>query len=450
MIFDYVIFSAVSFLVAYLWLSYLKVVDVFQPDSWGRIGFSFFVGCFSVLPVFALSHFFGHIFTLDSNPSSIFLFHVFDVGMVEEFSKLALAFFVIHFFIRPQEPVDYLVHTAAVAAGFAAIENILYVGEYGVEVLRGRAPKSGFMHMAYTSVPVYFYVIYKIKFPNGFQRYLALGGGFVLGAFIHGFSNFLLSINGFFIIAFLVYFVMVEVWLTQINNLLNLSPHFDKTKVPQFKPMQKRLFIGFIGLAVFEIISFIFIENREFSLLTYLFKFIFLTVLPILLIMSKFSNLRLIPGKLFPLFFQFTSILKVKTFQTNRTGSAGFSSALHDLRIDSVAEQEITTWLFSKVRLRERGAKSGLPTSVSGILSDKFWISEDEVFFGFEPLETFHIEGFRPDLWLLKAKTDGETKFEGHPEILVFLIPEGKEIHRNSKLGDFVPRARCYMQNIQD
>lgn len=450
MIFDYVIFSAVSFLVAYLWLSYLKVVDVFQPDSWARIGFSFFVGCFSVLPVFVLDHFLGNIFTLNNNPGSIFLYQVFDVGMVEEFSKLALAFFVIHFFIRPQEPVDYLVHTAAVAAGFAAIENILYVGEYGVEVLRGRAPKSGFMHMAYTSVPVYFYVIYKIKFPKGFQRYLALGGGFVLGAFIHGFSNFLLSINGFFIIAFLVYFVMVEVWLTQINNLLNLSPHFDKTKVPQFKPMQKRLFIGFIGLAVFEIISFIFIENREFSLLTYLFKFIFLTVLPIVLIMSKFSNLRLIPGKLFPLFFQFTSIFKVNTFQTNRSGSAGFSSALHDLRIDSIAEQEITTWLFSKVRLKERGAKSGLPVSVAGLLTDKYWINEDEVFFAFEPLDTFFLDGFRSDLWLLKAKTEGETKFEGLPEVMVFLIPEGTEIKRTSKLGELAPRARCCMQKLED
>lgn len=429
-------------MVAYLWLAYLRLVDVFRPDSWVRIGVSFIAGCFSVVPVLGLDVAFGDVIPKTGWWQQL-LFYVFEVGFVEEASKLLFAFLVLKFLLKDKEPVDYLVHGAAVAAGFAAVENVLYIDMYGVEIIRGRAPISAFIHMSLVSMPMYAYA--KSKFvPGGVNRYLMAFGAFVAASVIHGLFDFFLSVpRGGVIFGFIIYFLMVELWLTQINNLLNLSPYFNKAVVPSFKRVQRLLIFGFLGLMFGEIISETMSGNDNFHLFEYLLRFVFLTILPVLLIMSKFSHLRLVPGKLFPLFFQFMSAFRVGRFRPNRENSP-YTSPFEDLRIDSYDEQEITRLLYTSVVLTELNSDS--PVTATGILDDKFWVREDEVFFGFTPSEPRHFDGFRSDLWLLKAKTQGDTLYDGYQEVLVYLIPEGVQVRRDSSMTEFEPRARCYIQ----
>lgn len=448
-IFNYLLYGFLALMVAYLWLSYLRLVDVFQPDSWRRIFLSFFVGCFSVLPVFGIQYLSGDFFDREGSMTQSLLFYILEVGAVEEASKLLLAFVVLKFLVKAKEPIDYLVHGAAVAAGFAAVENMLYIESYGVDVIRGRAPISAFIHMALVSVPLYFYAENKYLNPDRGIRLLKAFGGYLLAVLIHGLFDFFLSGgSGTMILGFAIYFLMVEVWLTQINNLLNLSPHFNKKAVPDFRRVQRLLIIGFLGLMFGEIVTQLMTAPEQFSLWPYLLRLVFLTVLPVLLIMSKFSNLRLIPGKLFPIFFQFINAFRVGSFRPNRDNNP-FTSPLTDLRIDSPDELEITRYLYSKVRLVER-VDSHHPVSVAGILSDKYWVQEDEVFFGFEPLEETHFDGYRSDLWLIKAKTQGATLYDGYQEVMVFLVPEGVYVRRDSSVAEFTPRARCYIKPLTD
>ena len=124
-----------------------------------------------------------------------------------------------------------------------------------------------------------------------------------------------------------------------------------------------------------------------------------------------------------------------------------FSSPLEDLRVDSSGEADLTRLLYTRVKLTERGRDSGIPP-VEGLVNDKFWVAEDETFFGFMPDETYTIPGYRADLWLLKAKTQGQTDFNGYPDVMLYFIPEGTEIHRDSPLSDFEPRARCCVQPV--
>ena len=341
-IFNYLLYGFLALMVAYLWLSYLRLVDVFQPDSWRRIFLSFFVGCFSVLPVFGIQYLSGDFFDREGSMTQSLLFYILEVGAVEEASKLLLAFVVLKFLVKAKEPIDYLVHGAAVAAGFAAVENMLYIESYGVDVIRGRAPISAFIHMALVSVPLYFYAENKYLNPDRGIRLLKAFGGYLLAVLIHGLFDFFLSGgSGTMILGFAIYFLMVEVWLTQINNLLNLSPHFNKKAVPDFRRVQRLLIIGFLGLMFGEIVTQLMTAPEQFSLWPYLLRLVFLTVLPVLLIMSKFSNLRLIPGKLFPIFFQFINAFRVGSFRPNRDNNP-FTSPLTDLRIDSADDQEIT------------------------------------------------------------------------------------------------------------
>lgn len=448
-IFNYLLYGFLALMVAYLWLSYLRLVDVFRPDSWRRIFLSFFAGCFSVLPVFGVQYLFGDFFDRHGSMGETFLFYVLQVGAVEEASKLLLALVVLRFLVKANEPIDYLVHGAAVATGFAAVENVLYIDLYGVDVIRGRAPISAFIHMALVSVPLYFYAKNKFLNPDGSAKFRAALGGYLVAVLIHGLFDFFLSgDSGTMVFGFAIYFLMVEVWLTQINNLLNISPHFDKKAIPDFRRVQRLLIIGFLGLMFGEIITQLMTSPERFSLWSYLFRLLVLTVLPVLLIMSKFSNLRLVPGKLFPVFFQFTNAFRVGSFRPNRDNNP-FSSPLVDLRIDSKDELELTRYLYTRVRLVERG-NSDLPASVAGVLCDKYWVYEDEVFFGFEPLEEHYFHGYRSDLWLIKAKTQGATEYEGYPEAMLFLIPEGVHLRRDSSVAEFTPRARCYIKPLTD
>lgn len=446
MIFNYILYGGLALMVAYLWLSYLRLVDVFRPDSWVRIGLSFIAGCFSVVPVLALDVAFGDIIPKTGWWGQL-LFYVFEVGFVEEASKLLLAFVVLKLFLKDKEPVDYLVHGAAVAAGFAAVENVLYIDMYGVDVIRGRAPIAAFIHMSLASMPMYAYA--KSKFmPGGVNRYLMAFAAFAAAVVIHGLFDFFLSVpRGGVIFGFVIYFLMVELWLTQINNLLNLSPHFNKAVVPSFKRVQRLLIFGFLGLMFGEIISGTMSGNEDFRLFEYLLRFVFLTILPVLLIMSKFSHLRLIPGKIFPLFFQFVSAFRVGGFRPNRANSP-YTSPFEDLRIDSYDEQEITRMLGNVVTLVERNVET--PATATGLLADKFWVQEDEVLFEFVPSDPQYFEGFRPDIWLLKAKTQGDTLYDGYQEVLVYLIPEGVQVRRHSSMAEFEPRARCYIQPLEE
>lgn len=436
---NHILFALVSAGVAFLWLSYLKTVDVFRPDSWQKLLLSFFTGWLSVVPPLAGLYFGVRFFGRDTLG-----YFLFDVSLIEESGKLLVTMLVLRFLVRTNEPVDYLVHAAAVACGFAAIENMLYINEFGINVLRSRGMISVFMHMAFSALPVYYYTLGRSLGKNKTHYLLQSTAAFVLAIVMHGLYNFFLQ-NGLFILSFFLFFILIEVWLTQVNNLLNLSPWFDRRKSPDFKSIRARLLSGFVLLTFFEI--YMEFENRRNTLgwLGYTLQITLLFAVPMLMIMSKFSNLRLIPGKLFPFGIQLLNTLKVAGFRPNRDDTA-FTSPLYNLRIDTTAETNLSALLYSPVQVIEIRPGSGEGQRINGTLSEKYWLEEDEVYFGFVPQQYIYAEGYRSDLWLLKAKTQGEYLYQGCPEALVYFIPEGSEPVPGMPVSGLSARIRCYVK----
>lgn len=440
--FEYILFFLVTSGVAFLWLSYLKTVDVFRPDSWKKLLLSFFAGWFSVLPALGTVFLQSSLFAPDS-----FLYFLVDIGLVEESGKLLIVFLVLRFLVRTDEPVDYLVHAAAVACGFAAVENILYSKQFGIDVLRSRAVISVFMHMAFTALPVYAFILGRSLGRDTPTIFLQSFSGFLLAVAAHGLYDFFL-VSGLFILAFFLFFVLIEVWLTQLNNLLNLSPWFNRQAVPNFKSIRNRLLIGFVLLTALEIGMEFNTRGQSSGWLGYTLQITLLFAVPMLMIMSKFANLRLIPGKIFPFHVQLLNTLKVSGFRPNRDDTP-FSSPMYNLRIDTPVEMALSAMLYKPVLVVERGMASGIEVHLRGLLSEKYWLQEDEVFFGFRPGEPLYAEGFRSDLWLIKAKTVGQSFYEGHPEGIVYFIPEGLEPGADTDPELLSPRVRCFVKALE-
>lgn len=442
-ILTYVLYSLLALFVAYLWLSYLRLVDVFQPETWKRIGLTFFIGCFSVLPILALHKIFPHFMDRPESALGWLSFYIFKVGLVEEICKLAFAIIAIKFFIKEKEPVDYVVHAAAAALGFATVENVLYLSEYGADIIRGRASFSALIHMGCTAIPMYFYARNKFLGNKDDVPLLNMFGGLIIAAIIHGLYDFSLEMSGAAIFLMLVIFlVSLEMWLTFINNMLNISPHFKKNIAPNLSGIQRLLLIGFLALSMVELIYSLAIHDWDLQYLGYFMRIPIGAVFLIVLVMLKLSKIRLIPGKQFPLLYQMSFAFNPKSYIPN-SPQGKFSSASYDVRVDSINEMEITTNLYRKVKLISR---DGSLPEATGVIVDKIWAHEDEVFFKFEPLYPLEFRDYRSDFWLLKAQTTGNTFFRDEfSEVFTLLMPMGTDVHEKSTMKDFPVYGRFYI-----
>ncbi len=128
---------ALALLPGFVLVVYFKKKDAFQPEPWSVIWRSFFAGAVLTLPAG-----FIEVALMDEPSGHAFLPMLFYcmvvIALVEELCKLAGILAVPARDPHFDEPVDGIVYGAAVAAGFATVENVFYVldGGFGVAVIR--------------------------------------------------------------------------------------------------------------------------------------------------------------------------------------------------------------------------------------------------------------------------------------------------------------------------
>jgi RsiW-degrading membrane proteinase PrsW (M82 family) len=107
------------------------------------------------------------------------------VALNEELFKLA-AFFAYPFRQRFfNEPFDGIVYSMLIGMGFATVENIIYVNQYGLSETWGRAFTAVPSHGVYAITLGYFAGIAKFL-QDTQKRWLTLGKGFLLAVLLHG------------------------------------------------------------------------------------------------------------------------------------------------------------------------------------------------------------------------------------------------------------------------
>jgi RsiW-degrading membrane proteinase PrsW (M82 family) len=179
---------------AMIFVIFIYLKDKIEKEPISFLIKNFFLGAFgSIIITFILGVLSNSIYPLTDEKSVFqqFIKAFVMVALVEEFSKYVIVKYYAQKNKEFNEPFDGIVYAVTVSMGFAALENVLYILQYGVT--------TGFTR-AFTAVPAHAtfgilmgYFMGKAKFSKNRIQLNLLG---LLGATIfHGFYNFFLFIN---------------------------------------------------------------------------------------------------------------------------------------------------------------------------------------------------------------------------------------------------------------
>lgn len=125
---------------------YIYLKDKHEREPLSLLLISFFYGVLSVLLTLIISLPLEFIVINKQSAAELFADAFFKVALVEEFSKFAFLRFILFRNKNFNEPFDGIIYATMVGMGFATLENIVYVYEYGVA--------TGILRM-FTAVPAH-------------------------------------------------------------------------------------------------------------------------------------------------------------------------------------------------------------------------------------------------------------------------------------------------------
>ena len=309
-----------SALISRVWVMYIRWIDIFEPERSRYLWITFILSCLTIWLVFPVSNTINTLgFVLNGEPLNDFLYSVIGIGMVEEAVKIIPVLLMIKLSKQVNEPIDYIVYASVSALGFAFIENILYLQNTQLSSLSARLLYSSVAHMFFSSIIAYSLALTVIKPNKSFT--IQLGVGFVLAALAHGFYDFWLINEEFYLPALTTFFLIgsLHVWVILKNNLINHSNFYTpEIKLNQLKIKYKLLtflvlaiYIGYIAFAMLHGANY----ANEFIIyvsLSFTFLVVYLSV--------SFSSFTIIPGYTAPIKFPKKFFLpKIESFP-NHTG----------------------------------------------------------------------------------------------------------------------------------
>lgn len=136
------------------WLWFFLRQDKFRPEPKRLIALTFFLGCLSTIPaaILEIIFTFGGLLDAQTDLATVATGMLLVVGPIEELCKFGAVRLLAYRSLYFDEPMDGLVYGAAASLGFASLENVFYVLNYGPEVMLLRAPLSTVAHLVFGSI----------------------------------------------------------------------------------------------------------------------------------------------------------------------------------------------------------------------------------------------------------------------------------------------------------
>ncbi len=193
---------------------YLAIV-IYGYDKYDRepktiLFFAFILGGLSTIPAVAMeTAWVGMGYDGSSSIYAMLFFSVIVIGFSEEISKFIMV--RLHAYKNPafSEPFDGIVYGAFVALGFATLENILYVMQYGYG--------TGVMRM-FTAVPAHYafgvimgYYVGKAKFNMKYSVFL-MAVGVLFATVLHGAYDFFILQEDYPGLAIFTFVILILSW----------------------------------------------------------------------------------------------------------------------------------------------------------------------------------------------------------------------------------------------
>ncbi len=180
----------VAFTPGIFWLWFFVRQDKIRPEPRRLIALTFLLGCLTTIPAGIGNFVFGAETIMGETPAlaSVVTAMLFVVGPVEELCKFGAVRLGPYKSLYFDEPSDGLVYSFAASLGFASLENLFYVFQYGPAVMLLRAPLSTVGHLAFGSI--WGYALGQYYVSDGRRRSFLIGS-LALAAGAHALFNVL-------------------------------------------------------------------------------------------------------------------------------------------------------------------------------------------------------------------------------------------------------------------
>src|SRR3954452_17901534 len=203
-------------------LSYFYLRDEYEPEPVSFVFRTFLYGVLLVFPIMFIQHVLETEHLLRTDLLNAF----FGSGILEEFFKWFILFYLIYQHVEFDEPFDGIVYGVAVSLGFATVENIFYLVANGIEHAMTRALLPVSSHALF-GVIMGFY-LGKAKFTKDNKtKWILLS--LLLPIFLHGSYDFILiSLENWL---FIIFPFMIFLWwfgLRQVKKAKILSANHMK------------------------------------------------------------------------------------------------------------------------------------------------------------------------------------------------------------------------------
>lgn len=119
----------------------------------------------------------------------------FAVALVEEGTKFYLLKKASWHNLEFNYRFDGIVYAVAVSLGFASLENVLYIYQFGLGIALGRALMSIPGHLCFGILMGFYYGLAKFRERRGLSYRYALGLSVLVPIFLHGFYDAILMLN---------------------------------------------------------------------------------------------------------------------------------------------------------------------------------------------------------------------------------------------------------------
>lgn len=200
-------------------LLYMFFRDRYEHEPIKLLIGAFIMGCLTVIPVLFVESFLSKALAFLSGTLAVFWQSFVVAATTEEFFKLLFLYWFIWKRKDFNEKFDGIVYAVFISMGFAAIENILYVFDYGFQTGITRA---------LTAVPAHFLFGVTMGFYFGLAKFYPkmkaklLWAAFIYPIILHGIYDFILMSGSPFYLLLFVPFV-VFMWYYGIRKIKSLS-----------------------------------------------------------------------------------------------------------------------------------------------------------------------------------------------------------------------------------
>lgn len=423
-----ILYASTALFIAWIWVDYFRLIDVFDKSSLFRVLVVFFLGAATVIPVVFTGEYMITPLGLGLNGDFVNdLFYCFaGIGLPEEIMKivpLGIAFLLFRNHVR--EPLDVISVSVVGALGFSAAENFRYFTVYGAEIISARAILSTVGHAIFTAVFAYGFVqaIYRNrKYPLWpVLRFL------FLSALIHGLFDFFLMHEGFagygWILMIVLFMIGISLFATILNNTLNISPYFNYKKSVNSSIVTQRMFLYYFLLFVTQcgIVTW----QKDLKSTVQMVINNSYTITPIIAVTAlRLSRFKLIAGKWQPL----KAELPFKIVFGEYNGSTTMVGFHIIIKGEPFNDYQLNRHIGEYVLICPATRESHyLKKCRQALIRDKIFLNGEQAYF----VTDIFIEGKsgEHETVLLQAKTMGRTTFGDFPVVAV----------RDANLNDLSP-----------